>query len=119
MLKYVQLHEDPGRSINPWAIRQAALYQKMDLKSLESHHIFVRLSAAMQEALLQALQRNPNQECDFISRWQSVHILLLGTLNADWRQYINYLDEEVAKIVRTFVSYKSSLGFIADLLRSI
>ena len=99
MLKYVQMHED-GPTINPWSIRQAALYQKFEVKSLESHHIFVRLSSAMQEALHEALQRSPNRECEFISRWENVHMLFLKTLNANWRMYINYLDEEVSKIVR-------------------
>ena len=99
MLKYVQMHED-GPAINPWSIRQAALYQKFEVKSLESHHIFVRLSSAMQEALHHALQRSPNKECEFISRWENVHMLFLKTLNANWRMYINYLDEEVSKIVR-------------------
>ena len=100
MLKYVQMHEDDGPTINPWAIRQAALYQKIELKSLESQHVFVRLSAAMQEALHHALQRSPKKECEFISRWENVHVLFLKTLNANWRRYINYLDEEVSKIVR-------------------
>ena len=99
MLKYVQMHED-GPTINPWSIRQAALYQKVEVKSLESHHIFVRLSSAMQEALHHALQRSPNKECELISQWENVHMLFLKTLNANWRTYINYLDEEVSKIVR-------------------
>ena len=100
MLKYVQMHEDPGPTINPWTIRQAALYQKIEVKTLESHHVFVRLSTAMQEALHHALQRSPNKECEFISRWESVHVLFWKTLNENWRRYINYLDKEISKIVR-------------------
>ncbi len=101
MLKYVQMHDDDGPTINPWTIRQAALYQKIEVKSLESHHIFVRLSTTMQEALQHSLQHTSNQEFEFICRWELVHVLLLKTLNANWRRYINYLDEEVSKIVRT------------------
>ena len=100
MLKYVQMHEDPGPTINPWTIRQVALFQKIEVKSFESHHICVHLSTAMQGALHHALQRSPNQELEFISRWECVHVLLLKTLNSNWRKYINYLDEEVSKIVR-------------------
>ena len=107
MLKYVQMHEDPGPTINPWTIRQAALYQKVAVETLESQHIFVRLSTAMQEELQGALQRSPNKECEFIGRWESVHVLFLKTLNANWRKYINYLDEEVTKIVRIFIILES------------
>ncbi len=101
LLKYVQMHDDDGPTINPWTIRQAALYQKIEVKSLESHHIFVRLSTAMQEALQHSLQHRSDQEFKFICRWERVHVLLLKTLNANWRRYINYLDEEVSKIVST------------------
>ena len=115
MLKYVEKHEDPGPTINPWTIRQAALYQKVETKTLESQHIFVRLSAAMQEALHDALQRrSPIQACDFIGRWERVHVLLLKTLNANWREYINYLDEEVTKIVCIFPSLYLTIPMIFD-----
>lgn len=99
ILKYVEKHEDPGPTINPWSIRQVAVYQRFNLTSLESYQIFVRLSVAMQEGLYNALQKNPGRECEFISQWQNVHTLILKTLNANWRQYVNYLDEEVSKIV--------------------
>ncbi len=99
LLKYVEMHEDPGPTINPWTIRQVAVYQKFHLTSLESHQVVIRPSVAMKEGLYNALQKNPGREREFISRWQNVHSLFLKTLNGNWRHYINYLDEEVSNIV--------------------
>ncbi|KAL2054284.1 hypothetical protein ABVK25_005425 [Lepraria finkii] len=98
MLKYVELHDDEEPTINPWTIRQVVIYQKFDLQSLESSHIFVRLSKAMAEELHDALQINKDRGRELVGRWDRIHILYLRTLNENWRQYINYLDEEVSKI---------------------
>ena len=100
MLKYVELHDDEEPTINPWTIRQVVIYQKFDFQSLESSHIFVRLSKAMAEELHDALQINKDRGRELVGRWDRIHILYLRTLNENWRQYVNYLDEEVSKIVR-------------------
>ena len=113
MLKYVELHEDSEPSINPWAIRQALIYQKYFHQSRESSHVFVRLSSAMQLALKGVLQKSSNQD-DFISRWESVHQLFLGTLNANWRDFINYLDHEVSIIVSCMSFLLAETGLISN-----
>ena len=99
MLKYVELHDDPGPSISPWMIRQTVIYQKFHLKSLSSHHIFIRLSTAMQLELKNVLQKEPNPVA-FVSQWENIQLLCLRTLNRDWRAYLNYLDGEVSNFVR-------------------
>lgn len=106
MLKYVEKHDDsPEVSSNPWTIRQTVIYQRFDCRSLQSNHIFVRLSMSTRCALQDVLQsdHDAGEICQFISRWGSIHVLFLRTLNENWRQYINYLDGEVESIVRPCV----------------
>lgn len=56
----------------------------------------------MQKELQYAVQKQPDKGT-FISRWGNVHLLCLRTVNSDWREYVNYLDEEVSKIVSRHV----------------
>ena len=100
MLKYAEQHEDPDDTYNPWSIRQTSIFQRVDFRRDQSHHIFVRLSRRMQEELFLALQRNPNREIEFVQGRFNVHILLLKTLNMGWRKYIAYLEEEILNMVR-------------------
>ena len=99
MLKYVEKHGDPDLNFNPWSIRQAAVFQRVDIQSNQDFHIFVRLSNQMKEDLMQALQRNPGKEADFVCKWHNIHVLFVKTLNENWRQYTRYLDEKVSDIV--------------------
>lgn len=58
----------------------------------------------MQVALKDTLQGALEVARGFTSEWGEIHLLFLHTLNENWRQYINYLDQEVSKIVRTLPS---------------
>ena len=116
MLKYVEPHGDPEPSINPFSIRQAIIYQRFETERLKSKHIFVRLSAAMQDALREMLQGNagPEEKHRFISRWENIHILFLRTLNSGWRRYINYLDEQVSNIVSTLPIRRAVVSYVTN-----
>jgi len=61
MLKYAELHGDTESTVNPWTIRQVAIYQKFDVEMLQSDYIFIRLSTLMQIELQNALQKDMEQ----------------------------------------------------------
>ncbi len=105
MLKYAELRGDTESTVNPWTIRQVAIYQKFDIEMLQSDYIFIRLSTLMQIELQNALQKDMEQRLGFMTRWESAHLIILRTLNENWRQFICYLDEGISDIVKScFVS---------------
>ncbi|MCJ1357728.1 MAG: hypothetical protein MMC33_007724 [Icmadophila ericetorum] len=97
LLKYVEPHEDSGPTINPYSIRHAAVYQKYLVASRQSKSILIRLSREMQEQLGNRL-RSTDFPFESLTQWSTIHLLCLGSLANGWRQFINYLDEEVDKL---------------------
>ena len=97
LLKYAETHNEPGNTINPWAIRQVCVYQSYHVASHQSSQILVRLSRNTQEQLRNSFQ---DQSLDSVCPWQNIHLLCLGSVNSSWRHYINYLDEKISKLVR-------------------
>lgn len=95
LLKYVARRLDASKSANPWSIRHALIYQKVDLVAGESNHILVRLSETMKSQLDKSITETPRQ---FVRDWVGLHVVCLDNIDHDMRQYINYLDEEVREV---------------------
>jgi Mg2+ and Co2+ transporter CorA len=95
LLKYVAKRLDASKSANPWSIRHALIYQKVDLAAGESNHILVRLSETMKSQLDKSITETPRQ---FVRDWVELHVVCLDNIDHDMRQYINYLDEEVREV---------------------
>jgi hypothetical protein len=76
------------------------VYQKVAFQSKRIDHIFVRLSGEMGKRLNQKLlsSREAVHPAD-MTDWTDVHSLCLDSVAPFWRRYINYLDEEVYKVV--------------------
>ena len=105
LLKYVEIRDCSTATINPWSIRQALIYQKSSTPDANSNHIFIRLSSDMKRLLMTALQTDTVVASSFATCWEEIHLLFLGSLTGGWRDYINYLDGEITKLVRPTVDW--------------
>ncbi|MCJ1307269.1 hypothetical protein MMC25_000915 [Agyrium rufum] len=101
-LKYAEMHGDAGTFYNPWSVRQAAIYQRFDIKTGSNDCILIRLSDCMRDDLGEFLRR-PDQPRPFKMDWDCIHLLAVASLTAGWRKYINYLDREVSKMFDTVI----------------
>ena len=99
LLKVVDRHDDTRVDVNPWSIRQTAVYQKFNITTRQSCHITVRLASEMETRLRRILEGDRDQAADFNSHWKNFHLLCLGSLSESWRQYINFLDMRITQLV--------------------
>jgi len=118
LLKYVDARETARVSDNPWSIRQALIYQKTAPKTHEDTYIFVRLSETLgdQFGRLLSKKRFAEQGMRPPPHWTDIQALCIESLADKWRQYINWLDQEISVLVgihellnRVFTLTKSSL----------
>lgn len=86
--------------MDPWAIRQTAVYQKYDTETNRSTWIFFNptLDCAFQERLT-ALLRNPSQVQAFKSQPLLIHNILFGTFFPQWRDYLAHHERKILTIV--------------------
>ncbi|KAF7556416.1 hypothetical protein G7Z17_g1480 [Cylindrodendrum hubeiense] len=98
LLKYVGLREDASKGTNPWSIRHALIYQKVDFGTWETNHILVRIPETMESRLGESILKDANVASDFVREWTQLHSLSFGSVGDNLRQFINYLDEEVTGI---------------------
>ncbi|KAI9744085.1 MAG: hypothetical protein M1818_002237 [Claussenomyces sp. TS43310] len=94
LLKYVDLKDSPGSSKNPWSIRQALIYQKSIFESAQDTFLFIRLPQVLSEQFGRLL--NKNRKDLSTPHWTQVQLLCLRSVAHNWRQYINWLDEQVS-----------------------
>jgi len=99
ILKVVDRHDDTRDEVNPWSIRQTAIYQKFHTTTKQSCHITVRFSIEMENRLRTILEGSRDKAADFNSDWKNFHLLCLRSLCESWRQYINFLDLKVTELV--------------------
>ena len=48
---------------------------------------------------LKGLLPNQDHKSQDVLDWERVHLLCFGSVMADWRHFINYLDREISKMV--------------------
>jgi len=100
LLKYVDKKEKPGKASNPWSIRQALVYQKSSLERGCNEYIFVRLSEFLGDMFKSLLSKSRAQTSLTASpHWTEVQALCFRSVIANWRSYINWIDQEVSLIV--------------------
>ena len=113
LFKYVECHNESQAAINPWQIRQMAIYQKYDLQSRRSIDQIIRISNAMQQGVKRILPTSRN-ELQTIFDWESLHLTCFGSVLKNWRQFINYLDREISKMVPEHAHCIKHLKALAD-----
>lgn len=87
--------------MDPWAIRQTAVYQKYDTETNRSTWIFFNptMNCAFQERLM-TLLRSPSQVVAFKRQPLLIHNILLGTFFPLWRDYLAHYERKILTIVR-------------------
>lgn len=95
LLKYV---EPNGNSTDPvpWYIRQQLLYQS---SSTNEKSLALRPSAAFKGKVVDEFM----QRGGIASHWTNLHMLLVGSLTANWADYARFLDEGIWKLVSSLV----------------
>lgn len=100
LLKYVDKKEKPGKTSNPWSIRQALIYQKSRLDTGSNEYIFVRLPELLGDMFRSLLSKSRAQTSTTTSpNWTEVQSLCFRSVIGNWRSYINWIDQEVSVIV--------------------
>ena len=84
---------------NPWSIRHALIYQKAARNRDEVSHLLIRLPVAVKQLLGTSLFKRGNERSLFTQDWTHLHTACFGSVDDNLRQFINYLDEEVTKLV--------------------
>lgn len=97
LLKYVSRRENASSKANPWSIRHALIHQKIDLASNRVSNILVRLPEKVKEQLSTIVKDNGMAE--FARDWTWLHAACFSSVDNDLRQFINYLDQEITKVV--------------------
>lgn len=100
LLKYVA-KEDPSKpESSQWSIRQALIYQKVDLGSDETRQILIRLSDVMEQRLSYAIEVETLTRDDVWSDWTKIHTLCLDSIDTDLRTCVNHIYKKTRKVVR-------------------
>ncbi|CAG1971405.1 unnamed protein product, partial [Fusarium graminearum] len=109
LLKYVAKVNDPSPGSFCWAIRHALVYQKVDTGTKRSSHILVRLSTPVKTALAASL-RAEGATSIFVSDWTYLHSVCFKSVDADFRNMINFLDEEITNLSDRVVMFGVELS---------
>jgi hypothetical protein len=117
----VDARDNPRASDNPWSIRQALIYQKTVPKAHENTYIFVRLSETLgnQFSKLLSKKRFTEQVTKLPQHWTEIQALCIESLGDKWREYINWLDQEVSVLVRISKGKTGPSGSSAVLTKEI
>ncbi|OJD40786.1 magnesium transport protein transmembrane region [Diplodia corticola] len=89
LLKYV---EKNGRAhlSDPWSIRQTAIYHRFVHRSDDHTFIILNSSASSRQRLLRT-----KAETTLLPTWADVHTLAASRASAQWRAYLNELEEKL------------------------
>jgi hypothetical protein len=98
MLKYVDRREDATPGTNPWSIRHALIHQKCDVESKRASNILVRLPERVKDSLGDLVKEDDGMK-GLAGDWTWLHIACFSSVDHDLRLFINYLDEEITKVV--------------------
>lgn len=100
LLKYVDKKDSPGKFSNPWSIRQALIYQEINFMTNEDTYILIRLSQLLGRRFQDLLnQRKLEERGVRMLHWSEIHIMAFGSVVANWREYVNWLDGDVSQLV--------------------
>ncbi|PVH75485.1 hypothetical protein DL98DRAFT_536503 [Cadophora sp. DSE1049] len=94
-IKYVARH---GRKAprDPFSVREVGVYQEYSSVTQKSSWVFLQASEQLQEQLRRTFQSvdDTSPPYQFI-----IHSMILLRVSEDWRDYLNYLEEEFSMLV--------------------
>lgn len=96
-LRYVEKH---GRDlVNPWSVRHMAVYHQFDAEKKSSKWIFLHPSAAVRQQLEKVVSE---VACPGPADRRFLHLMFLWSTEKNWRDYVNYFENEFKALVCTF-----------------
>lgn len=98
LLKYIDKRDGIKQGANPWAIRHALIYQKVDRMGSRTSHLLARLPTAVSKLLGASLRESSGGGSVFVQDWSHLHTTCFSTIKDNLRQFINYLDHEVTDL---------------------
>ena len=99
LLKYVGKRGGATPGTNPWSIRHALIYQKTSSTTECVSNLLIRLPDKVKQQLSDCLTSDETGPTEFVNDWTRLHAACFSSVDDDMRQFINYLDEEVTKVV--------------------
>ena len=87
----MELHGRVGPS-DPWSMRQMGVYHKQHSVHGEHTFILINPSKPLQKRLKKIVAKG-------VPQWQDIHNLLQSSVTTEWRNYIDYLEGELERVV--------------------
>lgn len=99
-IRYVVKH---GRNLkNPWSVRHMAVYQRFDGETDSSAWILLQPADSVYQQLQEnAVDSSGSIEAD--KHKKSLHLAFLWSTEKNWREYVNYLQDQFKILVRIFL----------------
>lgn len=97
-VRYVENH---GWDLeNPWSVRHMAVYHQFDAEKKSSNWILLHPSAAVRQQLEKVVSE---VACAGPADRRFLHLIFLWSTEKNWRDYVNYLENEFKALVCTFL----------------
>ncbi|KIX95278.1 uncharacterized protein Z520_09195 [Fonsecaea multimorphosa CBS 102226] len=101
--KYMQ--RDDGNAQHPWTIRQALVYQKFSCLTRTSTNIFIRAPSQVTNHLKHNFTASSESRASTVAEWLGVQRVWMSCGTEDWRQALNYYDEQITKLFDVLVMF--------------
>ncbi|KIW31397.1 hypothetical protein, variant [Cladophialophora immunda] len=101
--KYMQ--RDDGNAQHPWTIRQALVYQNFSCMTRTSTNILIRAPPQVTNRLKHNFSTGPESRDSVVADWLGVQKVWMSCGTEDWRQALNYYDEQITKLFDVLVMF--------------
>ncbi|CAF3524697.1 unnamed protein product [Fusarium graminearum] len=103
LLKYIDRRDGIKQGANPWAIRNALIYQKVNRIDSRTSHLLARLPTAVSRLLGTSLRESGGGDSVFVQDWSHLHTTCFSNIKDNLRQFINYLDHEITDLLHRVI----------------
>ncbi|KIW91387.1 uncharacterized protein Z519_08283 [Cladophialophora bantiana CBS 173.52] len=101
--KYIQ-HDD-GTAQHPWTIRQALVYQNFSCTTQTSTNILIRAPLQVTNLLKHNFNTSAESRASTVAEWLGVQKVCISCGTEEWRQALNYYDEQITKLFDELVMF--------------
>ena len=98
-IRYFEKHNRGGTKAI-WSERQVALYHTFDMSKQSSLWILIQPSESIESRLQNVMHDMQSQDLVPADHFD-LHAMFALVLAANWRSYINYLEDQLSELVRS------------------
>ncbi|OAP54308.1 hypothetical protein AYL99_11409 [Fonsecaea erecta] len=106
--KYMQ--RDDGNAQHPWTIRQALVYQNFSCMTQTSTNILIRAPSQVTDRLKHNFTASSASRDATVAEWLGVQKVFMSCGTEDWRQALNYYDEQITNMFDVLVMFSIETG---------